>query len=165
MAIYDAMFEFSDAQTVAFAAGTALSTNVLDLQKNDMAIFGGNPVWLNVQVETACAEVAGATTGDRTLKVEVLSDEVAALNSALKVVLSSGVLTETNLTAGAFVLRVPLPVETDKDLVRDGGNDGRYIGLRYTTTGTHATATGTVNAWLDDGSQSDFANQVAVSNI
>ena len=165
MAIFDAMFEFSDEQDISMAQGSVASTNVIDLQNNDLGMGAGEPVYLNVQIGLeAVAQVNGATNGSCTLVVALCSDEDATIDGSSKVIYQTMAHTEPNLTAGEYVIQMPLPVQIDKDLVNDGGNDGRYIGLYYTIGGA-TSAVGTVNAWLDHGPQSDFNNQVAESNI
>ncbi len=155
MAIFDAMLEFSDEQDISQAAGTAVATNQLDLVISDVNIGGGEPLWLNVRIGTeAVAEVDGATTGACTLVVALVYDDTAVDASSI-VKYQTRALTETELTAGAWILRMPLPVAIDEE---------QYVGLVYTIGGA-TSAKGTINAWLDNGSSTDYNTQIADSNI
>jgi len=164
MALFDALFEFSDNQDISQATGSVASTYVLDLQANDLGMGAGTPLYLNVRIGTAFAQVSGATDGSCTLVVALCKEEDATIDGSSRVVFQTMAQTEPNLTAGAWVLQVPLPVDIDRDEVDDGGNDGRYIGLYYTIGGA-TSAVGTVDAWIDHGPQSRYDTQVASSNI
>jgi len=164
MSLLDAMFEFSDAQDISQAQGSVAATNVIDLQANDLEIGAGNPYYLNVRIETAFAEVEGATDGSSTLVVALCTDEDATIDGSSRVFYQTEAMDETQLTDGAWVIRMPWPVGLDKDTVDDGGDDGRYVGLYYTICGA-TSAVGTVNAWMDNGPQSSYNTQVAESNI
>jgi hypothetical protein len=145
MAIYDAMFEFSDEQAIT---ADAQSTNVLDLQSADLNMGAGEPVYLNVRVGPT--DFAGGTS----LKVSLYSHTAAtSINSGTEII-SSGTILQAALTKGAWIMRVALPADFDRD---------RYIGLYYDDTGEFTA--GSVNAWLDHGPQSDYHAQVATSNI
>jgi hypothetical protein len=151
MAIFDAMFEFSDAQDISQAQGSVASTNILDFQVADLNMGAGQPLWLNVQIEEAFDSSGGAAT----LTVALCNDTVAPIDGSSTVLYQTAALAESALTAGAWVVRMPLPVNVDSD---------RILGLYYTIGGETST-TGTVNAWLDYGSQSDNNTQVSNSNI
>jgi len=105
----------------------------------------GTPIYLNVQIETAFAEVEDATDGSSTLVVALVSEEDATIDGTSRVIYQTAAWNEANLTDGAWIIRMPLPVGIDHDYVEDGGNDGRYIGLYYTIGGA-TSAVGTVNA-------------------
>ena len=131
MALFDAMFEFSDAQAIT---ASAQSTNVLDLQAADLEMGAGTPIWLNVRVGTA--DFAGGTS----LKVTFYACSTATTISNGSDLLASDTIAQASLTAGAWIIRVPLPVNFDED---------RYIGLYYTDTGGFtAEGNGTINGNL-----------------
>jgi hypothetical protein len=152
MALFDAMFELSDDQDVSQAAGTVASTDIIDFTQADLEMGAGQPYWLNVRVGTE--PLASATT-NATLAVALCYDTVAPVDSSSTVIYTTPALAEAGLTAGAWILRMPLPVNVDEE---------RIVGLLY-TIGTATTTTGTVDAWIDNGPQSSFDVQVSASNI
>ena len=151
MALFDAMFELSDAQDISQAAGTVASTDIIDFTQADLEMGAGSPYWLNVRIEDAYDSSGGAAT----LVVALCHDTVAPVDSSSTVIYQTRALTETELVAGAWILRMPLPNNVD---------DGRIVGLLYTIAGETSTA-GTVNAWIDNGPQSSYDVQVPESNI
>jgi hypothetical protein len=156
MAIFDALLELSSAQDISQAAGTVASTNILDWNGStagatDLEMGAGEPVWLNVRIR---AEVDSA--GDAgTLVVALVSETSTTVDSNSTVIYQTPALAETALGAGAWVLRMPLPYDIDRD---------RYMGLLY-TIGGETTTVGTIDAWLDHGPQSSYDTQVSASNI
>lgn len=152
--ILDKQEEFSDSQSIAFAAGNAISTNVIDtllIQKpfdinqvagpsgqtltgtvgtKDLGI--GEPIWFIVQMDTT---LAGATA---TLVVTLESSDVVALTTPT-VHYTSPTLTVGNalLTAGATVAAFLLP----------SGAYKRFLGVRYTIAVATTTA-GNISAFL-----------------
>jgi hypothetical protein len=156
MALFDAMLEFSDDQDISQGVGTVASTDILDFTQADLEMGAGQPIWLNIKIGTeAVAEVEGATNGASTLAVALCYDTVAPIDSSSSVIYTTPALAETALTAGAWVLRMPLPVDIDRE---------RIVGLLYTIGGA-TSAKGTIDAWLDNGSQSSYDTQVSASNI
>jgi len=156
MAIFDAMFEFSDAQPVVGAEDAVYtSTNIIDMQAAGREMGAGEPVYLNVKVDTAVAEVEDSTTGACTLTVALRGDTEAPIDTNSIVVIQTKAFAEAELVDGAWLLRVALPVDYDAN---------QYIGMTYVVAGA-ASAVGKVNAWLDHGPQSSYDTQVAVSNI
>jgi hypothetical protein len=153
--MFDAMFEFSDNQDISQAQGSVASTNTLDWQAADLEMGAGEPIWLNVRIGTAFAEVEGATNGASTLVVALCNDSVDPIDGSSTVLYQTRALPETALTARAWVLRMPLPVDVDSD---------RILGLYYTIGGA-TSAVGTIDAWLDHGPQSSYDTQVSASNI
>ncbi len=151
MALLDAMLEFSDAQDISQAAGTVASTNILDWVTSDLEMGSGTPIWLNVRIETDFASAGGTAT----LAVALVYDTAAPVDSSSTVIYTTPSIAEANLGDGAWILRMPLPANVDEE---------RISGLLY-TIGTTTSTTGTVNAWLDHGSQSSFDTQVSASNI
>ena len=145
MAIFDAMLEFSDAQVLTDS--DAASTNILDWVNSDLEMGAGEPLWLNVQV-------GDAFTSGTNIVFSLRQDSVAPIDSSSIVIYQTPAILEASLTAGAWIIRMPLPYNVD---------EGRILGLFYDSTGTHAT--GTINAWLDHGPQSSFDTQVSTSNI
>ncbi len=149
MALYDVMFEFLDDQTFTTTNGTTLAATykTIDWQAAGLEMGAGEPVWLNVKVGTT------AITGG-TVDFRLLSDTSAGgQDSSSKIVLASGARAAADLTANAWVLRAPLPVDVDRL---------RYLGLVMVGV---STPTGKVNAWLDHGPQSSYDTQVSTSNI
>jgi len=145
MAIYDAMFEFSDDQSITT---TAQSTNVLDFQSTGLNMGGGTPIYLNVRV--ADADFAGGTS----LYVKVYSHTGGTSIQNGTLLYQTDNIAQASLTAGALIIRMSLPVDCDTK---------QYLGLYYDVTGTFSA--GGIDAWLDNGSQTDFGIQVSNSNI
>ena len=152
MAIYDAMFEFSDEQDISQAVGSVISTNGIDFINSDLEMGAGEPVYLNVRVGS---EDFDSAADDGTLTVALVYDGTA-LDTSSTVIIQTIALAEAALTAGTWILRVSLPVDVDKE---------RYVGVLYTVAGSDDFTAGKVNAWLDHGPQSSYDTQVAESNI
>lgn len=151
MAIFDAMFEFDDGLdlTSQTAAETEASTNVLDWGASDLEMGAGEPLWLNVRVDAAFASSAAAT-----LTVALMRETDSDVQNGTEIWLTPA-LALSSLTAGAWIMRMPLPYNVDEDA---------FLGLLY-TTGSYAMSAGTVDAWIDHGPQSSYDTQVGVSNI
>ena len=149
MAIFDALFEFSDAQPVA---ATTQSTNLIDFEQSDLEMGAGEPIFLNVRVE-------GAASAGTSLTVALRNDSTTDIDAGSEgttsnTLWSSGAIPIAQLTAGAWITRISLPNNVDSN---------RYCALQYTASGTLTGCT--VNAWLDHGPQSGYTTQVATSNI
>lgn len=121
-------------RTAQAITATAISTNVLDARQpngaptlKDEGIFGQD-LWLNVVVVQAFNNLTSLT-------VTFESDSASTLASA-PVVHFSKTIALAGLTAGAAI-RVQVPSDDYK----------RYLGLRYTVTGTAPTQ-GSVMAFL-----------------
>jgi hypothetical protein len=155
MAIFDAMLEFSDEQDIGAetATGSVAATNVLDLVVSDVNLGAGEPVWLNVRMGT---ESLSQTDSDATLTLALVRETDTTIDGSSTVIYQTPAIAQTALTAGSWVMRMPLPNDVDDD---------RYIGLLYTIGGTSKATAGTINAWLDHGAASDYNTQVAESNI
>jgi hypothetical protein len=151
MAIFDALFEFSDSQSVA---ATAQSTDILDWGSGmeGLEMGAGSPMWLNVQVEVAAS--AGTSLTVALLNADSTDIDNGTEGTNWKTCYSSGAVPIANLTAGAWIARIPLDVAVDTY---------RYLGVQYTASGSLTNCT--VNAWLDQGPQSSYTTQVAESNI
>lgn len=148
MALYDALFEFSDDQAVTV---TAVATNSIDFQSSDLEMGAGEPVYLNVRVGTTDFTTGGDNDG--TLTVALVYDDTA-VDTSSTVIYQTVALAEAALTAGTWIMRMALPVDVDKE---------RYVGLLYTTA--NDITGGSINAWIDHGPQSSYDTQVASSNI
>jgi hypothetical protein len=152
MAIFDALFEFYDDATLVGTTTTdyvGATVKTLDWGAADLEMGAGESVWLNIKVGTTA--YAGGTSAD----FKLFADTAAAGHDANSdIVLASGARPVAELTAGAWVLRVPLPVNVD---------DSRYLSLGATFVG--AMTAGTIDAWLDHGPQSSYDTQVTTSNI
>ena len=161
MAIFDAKLEFSDEQDVGQVTGTYAATNTLcfsdtTLESSGLELGAGQPVYFNARVGTeAIAQVTGATSGACTLTLAVVNEADTTIDSSSEVMVQTRAFTEDELTAGAWLVRVALPVDIDKQ---------PYMGVLYSIGGA-TSAAGTVNAWLDHGPQSSYDTQVASSNI
>jgi len=155
MAIFDAMFEFSTASagqdlSTNTATEAEASTNVINWTQSDLEMGAGEPLWLNVRVGTAFSSSAAAT-----LTVALKRETDGTIDTDSTTVWSTPALALAALTAGAWIMRMPLPYNIDEDA---------YTGLLY-TVGTHAMSAGTVYAWIDQGPQSSHDTQVSASNI
>ena len=151
MALFDAMFEFSDAQVLPDSS--AASTNILDMTLENLEMGAGQPFWLNVEVGTAFA-------GGTSVVVALVYDTAAPVDGSSIVTLQTRAIPLTSTTApsldtaGEKLLRVPLPYNFDEESI---------VGLYYTVVGTFTS--GTINAWLDNGPASSHGVQVTTSNI
>lgn len=145
MAIFDAMFEFSDDQVITDS--DAASTNILDWTIADLEMGSGEPLWLNVRVGTAFA-------GGTNIVFSLRHDSVAPIDASSIVIYQTPAILTAAMTAGAWIMRMPLPANVD---------EGQILGLYYDVTGTMSG--GTINAWIDHGSQSSYDTQVTTSNI
>jgi len=131
--ILDKQNEFSDSQAVTV---TAISTNVVDTLPSTLTtgvlvsnLGGEEGGYLVVQVDTAF-------TGLTDLTISLESSSTANLATSPTVHFKSGTLLPAALAAGKTLLSIPLPF----------GDYQRYLGLRYTVTGT-ATA-GAISAFI-----------------
>ena len=152
MAIFDAMFELDDALDLSTHTATEVeaSGNVINWTQSDLEMGAGEPLWLNVQVETAFASSDAAT-----LTVALKRETDGTIDTDSTTIWTTPALPLASLTAGAWIMRMPLPYNVDEDA---------YTGLLY-TIGSYAMSSGTVNAWIDHGPQSSFDTQVSASNI
>ena len=156
MAIFDAMLEFSDEQALGTASAATAATNVIDMQASDLEMGAGEPLWFNCRVgNIALAATSGSTAGSCALQVDLVNDVNATIDGSSIVKLSKS-FTEADMTKGAWLLRVPLPYDFDSD---------QYVGVLYTVTGDDLGDAGTLNCWIDSGSQSSYDTQVSESNI
>ncbi len=157
MALFDVSLEFSDDQDLAGGTATHASTNNFNWADDDLEMGAGEPVWFNAKVGTeAIAATSGSTAGACTLIVDLVADDtVNGQDSSSEVMYRSRTFTEDELTKGAWLVRIPLPVDIDTE---------QFLAVLYTIGGDTA-ADGTVDSWLDHGPQSSYDTQVADSNI
>jgi len=144
MAMYDIIGEMSDAQVLTV---DAQSTNVLDLTNSDVN-WGNAEIWLNVVIGT---QPETGTSINFTLYTH---SAATSINSGTAMI-TSGAIAQATMVDGYQVIRQRLPLDVDRE---------RYIGMYYDITDTFDGG-GTVDAWLDFGSESDFGTQKTLSNI
>lgn len=121
-------------RTAQAITATAVSTNIMDTRQPGgtpaLANLGlsGVPVYLIVVVSQVFNTLTSLTT---TLESSAATDmSSSTVHATTTTVLAS-------LTAGATIMRIPLPVDNYK----------RYLGLRYTVTGSNPS-TGSIFAFL-----------------
>jgi hypothetical protein len=157
MAIFDAMLELSDDQDIGTltASEVEASENVFDFTQADLEMGAGEPLWLNVRMGTeAIVNSDSDATLTVALKTETNTD--GTIDASSTTLWTTPAIAQTALTAGAWIMRMPLPYNVD---------DGRLIGLLYTAGGSSAFTAGKVDAWIDHGAQSSYDTQVTTSNI
>ncbi len=160
MALFDAILELSDDQDLSQTTGTYAATNTFNFSDTTQELTGlemgaGQPMWFNVRVGTAIAGTSGSTAGSVTLVVSLVNESDTTIDSSSEVMYTSRTFTEGELTAGAWLVRISLPNDIDKQA---------YMGALY-TIGGETSAVGTLDAWIDNGPQSSFDTQVSASNI
>lgn len=123
-------------RTAQAITATAISTNVLDARQpagaptlKDEGVFGGKDLWLVVQVIQAFNTLTSLT-------ITLESDSASSMASA-PVVHFSKTIALAALTAGSTAVRVQVPSDQYK----------RYLGVRYTVTGSNPTL-GSVMAFI-----------------
>ncbi len=153
MAIFDAMFELSDDQDIGALTATevAASSNVVNWSGSDLEMGAGEPLWLNIRMGTE----AFLSTAAATLTVALKRETDGTIDTDSTTVWTTPALAKGGLTAGAWIMRMPLPYNIDEDA---------FMGLLY-TVGTHPSSAGKVDAWIDHGPQSSYDTQVSASNI
>ena len=121
MAIFDAMLEFSDAQSVIETDSTEsiASTNILDVQQNDLELGAGEPMYLNVRVGNT-AIIDGTTDSASTLTVKLVADSTTTLDVGSTITYSTKAFTQAEMLAGAWLARISLPYNVDAE---------RYVGM------------------------------------
>lgn len=120
--IIDAQLRFSDAQSLAGAAATTVSTNAIDLLSANRNIGRGQPMRIQ-------ALVGAAFTGGTSVQAQVIQSANANLSSP-DVLTSGPVVADAAAVAGYELLDIPVPDVTK-----------RYLGVQYVTLGTHTTGT------------------------
>lgn len=149
MALFDVLFEFSDAQDIFTSTASKSATNTIDMQAADLEMGAGEPVWLNIRTSTTFA-------GAGTASFSLVNDVNATIDGSSVIMLSTALFAigSAQLTVGGWALRTPLPNDFDSD---------RFIGVICTCSG--AMTAGAIDAWLDHGSISTYGTQVSTSNI
>ena len=157
MALFDVLVEFSDDQDISMGQTTTASTVDFNWKDTDLEMGAGEPIWFNARIGTeAVAATSGSTAGSCTLVVDLVSESAAdGVDSSSEVMYRSRTFTEDELIKGAWLVRIPLPVDIDSR---------QYMGVLY-TIGGDTSADGKINTWLDHGPQSSYDTQVAESNI
>jgi hypothetical protein len=152
MAIFDVIGEFSDAQTFTTLTTTEgrASTDIINLGGADRNFGGGEPLYLNIRVNTAFTSAGTPAT-----TISLRNSTNTTLNGSDTVVIATGAIDLTGYSAGQFVTRVSLPVNVDEE---------QYIGLWVQNASASYTA-GNLDAWIDHGPRTDFDTQVTTSNI
>lgn len=146
MAIYDALFELCDNDSVYSTNTSVQSENIFNWGDTDLEMGAGTPIWLNIRVST---DFAGGTSA----QFKIVCDSDTTITNGT-VLYETPAIGYASLTAGVWVLRMPLPVNVDEE---------QYFGLVVTCVGTMSA--GAIDAWLDHGPQSSHDTQVAASNI
>lgn len=152
MAMYDIIGEFGDAQTFTTLTTTEarISENILNLGLSDVN-WGNAEIWLNIKVSTAFTKGDGTPATTITLR----SSTDITVNASDTAVITVASQDLTLLSVGADVFRGRLPIDVDVE---------QYLGVLVANAGADYSA-GALDMWLDQGSQSDFATQKALSNI
>lgn len=148
--IYEDKLELSDAQDIT---GSAASEDILAWSPEDKNFGAPGDMWLNVRVAGTAFDSAA---DDGTLTIELSYDTVAPIDADSTVIYQTAAIAEAAMTAGAWLLRMPLPMNFDEDGV---------IGLFYTVAGSGNFTAGNLNAWISHSGQTDFDTQVMDSNI
>ena len=134
MAIMDARLEFSDAASLATAAGNTILSDVLDLGAASPDIGRGEPIWCHVRVGTAAAGSASAT-----LQCSVQHSSTGT--GGWTDLITTSAQAVGDLEAGLRLVEQPLPASME-----------RYLRCAYAVA-VSAISGGSVDAWLDLGTQ------------
>lgn len=127
MAYTDAQLRPSQAQSLAGAAATTVSTNTIDLLSPNANIGRGRP-------RRAYSTITTAFTGGTSVQANFVQSANADL-SAADVLAAGPVVLTANATLGRKLLDVVIP-----------DNTKRYVGFTYTTVGT--TTAGAVSSYI-----------------
>lgn len=128
----DTLTLLSNAQSIAFAAGSDLSTSSIDIGAPTRDAGIGFPAIFEFDITEAVT-----SGGSATVNFEIVSAADAALSSGLVSHAQTGALAYTALTLGARLYLVIPP----------GSSVKRYVGARYTVA-TATTTAGKVTAKL-----------------
>lgn len=141
MTILSAQQLFSDDQAIT---ATAISINVIDLGVADTPYGGKAALKQDVGKGAPVPILIQVTEAFNTLTSLTITLETGATTS-LGTVLNSEVVTLANLIVGKQTFMQFLP----------NGTTGRYLGVRYTVTGTNPTL-GKVTAGISGGNQTNI---------
>ena len=134
---------FSDDQAIT---ATAISENVIDLGVPGTPFGAAAPVHQDIGKGAAIPVLIQVTADFATLTSLTVTVEVsAAAGLTSPVVLATEVIAVADLVAGKQTFMQVLP----------NGADLRYLGVRYTVTGSDATA-GTIVAGISMGNQNNL---------
>ncbi len=157
MAIFDAKLEFSDDQAIVTTSATYAADNTFDFEASGLEMGAGEPLWFNARVGTvAFAATSGSTAGACTLIVDLVNESDTTIDSGSEIMYRSRTFTEDELTKGAWLVRIPLPYDIDKQDI---------MGVLYTIAGDDLGDQAKIDVWIDHGPQSSYDTQVANSNI
>lgn len=136
--ILDELTELADAQSVVGTAGTAILTDVIDLNAAQLSPTlrdegDGTPIFLVIQVDTTILASGGAAN----VTFALTSDSTADLATSPTTHYSSGAIPKATLVAG-YQIVTALP---------RGKTYERYLGLKVTPD-TNNTTAGKINAFL-----------------
>tara|TARA_R110000765_G_scaffold200964_1_gene306403 strand:- start:2808 stop:3254 length:447 start_codon:yes stop_codon:yes gene_type:complete len=132
--IMDSLLEFADGADISQAAGTYLSTNVVDLQ-SARDIGNGQPLYLVIQIDAAVT-----SGGSATVQFRLRSDSVAAVHATTSTGhTDSGAIAVASLVVGYQII-MPLPPEGSVLYER-------YLGVQAIVAAATTTA-GTYSAFL-----------------
>lgn len=151
MALFDALFEFSDNQAIT---GDIAATHNIDMQAADLEMGAGTPIYLNIR----CGTTFDSGTDAATLVISLVNDSVVPIDVSSIKVLSTRALAvgDPELTAGGTI-SFSLPVDFDWD---------RQVGIWYEVGGGENFTAGNLDAWWGNASiSSSYDTQVASSNI
>ncbi len=123
----DAQLRPSNAQSLTGAGATTVSTNTVDLLSANTNLGVG-------AMRRGYVIASTAFTGGTNVKVEYIQSAAADLSSP-DVLATGATIADASATIGAVLFDQVLPANTK-----------RYVGYRYTTTGTHTT--GAVSAFF-----------------
>lgn len=146
MAIFDALYEFSDNQDIKGSGTTTQSTNIINWENTAREMGAGRPIYLNIQM-------SATTAGGTSIQFKLVGDSDNTITNGTTIYETPAIGYAT-LASGYWVMRMPLPVKCDAY---------QYLGIVYVNVGNVTTAN--VNAWLDYGSQSSYSTQVSTSNV
>lgn len=140
--IFSAQQLFSDDQAVT---ATAISTNVIDLGVPGTPFDAAAPLNQDVGKGAPVCVLVQVTEDFATLTSLTITVEVsAAAGLTSPVALATETIAVADLVAGKQMFMQYLP----------NGADLRYLGVRYTVTGSNATA-GTITAGITMGNQTN----------
>ena len=134
MAITDAQNRPSNAQSLAGAAATTVSTDSIDLLTANRNVGRSFPMRAQVLVTTAF-------TGGTNVIAQLITSASSNLSSPT-VIATGATVIDATAAAGYELLDVSIP-----------GTAQRYLGFQYTTTGVHTTGAVTAHILAETDNQ------------